>query len=178
MGQEAKMKRTAIVLISLGVVAALLCASLYRSLTGAGTAWKNSRVADEEFLVLLFPTENNTSCRRAVLATLAEYHRESIEVYVNGVALTVPRSEFTLVPPQNYNDYVERLNQELDRWGAETDWSRIQYAMTRAEEGDRTTATVQDKRGTTRVYTYRIKGDSVDPIDVKMDVNIAKNMAQ
>jgi hypothetical protein len=172
------MKRAAIVLLSSGVVAVLLCACLYRSLAGAGATWNSSTVADERFLVLLFPAQEDASCKRAVLASLAEYNRESIEVNVDGVAVTVPRSDFTPVPPQDGDTYVERLNQELDRWGTETDWSRIQYAMTSSEEGDRATVTVTDKRGTTRVYTYLVRGASVDPIDVTTNVNIPKKMAQ
>jgi len=172
------MKRAAIVLMSLGAVAVLLCAYLCWSLAGVGTTWKTTRVIDEKFLVLLFPVAENTSCQRAVLADLAEYHRESIEVYADGVAVTVPRSGFTLVPPQDYSAYVTRLNQELDLWGDETDWSQIEYTMTPSEKGGRATVTVKDKRGTAREYAYLIRGDSVQPIDVTTVANIARNMAQ
>jgi hypothetical protein len=172
------MKRAAIVLVSFGVVAVLLCACLYRGLAGAGTTWKSTSVRDDNFLVLLFPVAQNTSCQRAVLANLAEYHREFLEVYLDGAAVTVPRSDFTPVPPQDCNVYVERLNRELDAWGAETDWSRIQYAMTPAGEGGKVTVTVTDKRGTIRAYAYLIQGTSVHPVEVTTDVNIARNMAQ
>ena len=172
------MKRIVVAVVSLGAVTELLCACLYYSLAKAGATWKSANFSNDRFLVLLFPREDNTSCRRAVLASVSECNQESLEIYVDAAAVTMPRTAFMLMPPQDYSTYVKRLNQELDLWGKETDWSQIQYTMAPSEEGVRATVTVKDKRGTTREYAYLIREDSVQPVDVTTDVNVARNMAQ
>ena len=172
------MKRIGVVVVSLGAVTVLLCACLYCSLPKAGATWKSANFSNDRFRVLLFPREDNTSCRRAVLVSVSECNQESLEIYVDGTAVTMPRSGFTLVPPQDYSAYVKRLNHELDVWGEETDWSQIQYTMTPWEAGGRATVTVKDKRGTVREYAYLIRGDSGQPIEVATVANIARNMAQ
>jgi hypothetical protein len=63
------MKRTAIALVLLVAGTVLLCACLYCGLPRAGATWKSTNFSDDKFLVLLFPREDNTSCRRAVRAS-------------------------------------------------------------------------------------------------------------
>jgi hypothetical protein len=173
-----RMKHIAIMLFALGVVAISVCAYVYRSLPVARVTVRNSGFADEKFLMLLFPVAGNVSCKRAVLASLPEYRRESLEVHVDGVAVTIPRSGFTGIPPQGCDTYVDRLNRELAAWGAETDWSNVAYTFSPSERGGTAILTIKDKRGTTCRYTYLVKGLDIQPVEVRTEVNLAKKMAR
>jgi len=169
-------KWIAITIISMIIVAILLSICVYFGLRGAGQSVKNSGFTDERFMLLLFPVGEDIPLGRAVIANLSEYKQESMEVYVDGAGVIFPRSGFTPIPPQDYVVWVERLNKELTLWGKETDWSNIEYAFTPSEQGGEAVTTITDKRGTKRRYTYIVDGSSIRPIEIKIKVNIAKNL--
>jgi hypothetical protein len=118
--QRIKRKRVVLALLSLGVVALSLCAYVCYHPGRTGTIVKTSTLADEKFLLVLFPVAGNTTCRRAVLASLSECRRASLEIYADGVAVAVPTSSFTTAPPEDYGVYIARLNREFDVWGTQT----------------------------------------------------------
>ncbi len=175
---EGNMKWVAIIVLSIVTVAILLFICLCFSLRGAGPSVKYSGFTDERFLLLLFPVGEDIPLGRAVIVSLFEYKQEFIEVYVDGAAVTVSRSSFTPIPPQDYAAWVERLNRELTAWGKETDWSNIEYAFTPSEQGGKAVMTITNKKGTKHGYTYILDGPSIRPIEVKTNVNAAKNLSR
>jgi hypothetical protein len=171
------MKWIAIVVLSLGAGAILLCICVSFSLRGAGPSAKDSGFTDERFLLLLFPVGEDIPCRRAVIASLSEYKQEFVEVYVDGAAVAIPTSDFTAVPPEDYAAWVERLNTELALWGKETDWAHTDYVFIPYEKGGKAMLTVTNKTGTKHEYTYVLDGTLVRPLQVKTNVNTAKSLS-
>ena len=171
------MRHVAIIFIVLGAIAILLCAYTYGSFRGPSETVQTSGFTDERFLLLLFPVGEEVPVDRAVIATLAEYQQELIEVYVDKAATTMPRSNFVPAPPEDYSVFVERLNQELSVWGPDTDWSNIDYCFVPSESGGEAVVTIQDKRGTTTRYTYLVEESAIRPVEVRTKVNTAKNLA-
>lgn len=170
-------KVVVIVFLFLGILAALLFFCVIDSLRGQQLIEKSPEFNRERFLILLFPAEDGEYCSRAVIASLAEYDRDFIEVYDNNTPVTMSRSRFTPAPPQNYPVYTERLNETLNAWGHETDWRGIEYAVTPVAQGAEAILTVTDKSGSVQKYTYLISGASVHPVKVRMEVNIPKKMS-
>ncbi len=171
------MRYITIAFMLLGAVAILLCAYTYCSFPEPTETVQDSGFADERFFLLLFPTGDEVTLERAVIATLAEYQQDLIEVYVDGIAVTMPRSGFASVPPEDYDAFVERLNQELSVWGQETDWSAIEYVFAPSDVGGEAVVTIGDKRGTTRKYTYLVEDSLIRPLEVRTKVDIAGNLA-
>jgi len=171
------MRFVAIIFMLLGALAILVCAYTYGGFRGPTETVQNSGFADERFFLLLFPAGDDVSLERAVIATLAEYRQEFIEVYVDGTAVTMPRSGLVSVPPENYGAFVERLNQELSVWGQETDWSKIEYVFAPSEVGGEAVVTIGDKRGTAMRYTYLVEDSAVHPLEVRTKVDTARNLA-
>jgi len=172
------MRVITIVFMLLGAMAIVLCACAYSGLGGSETTVQNSGFDDERFLLLLFPVGEETFLERAVIATIAEYQKDVIEVYVDGAGVTMPKSGLASVPPENHGVFVERLNQELSVWGEETDWSNIEYAFAPSEAGGRAVVRIKDKEGTTIQYTYLVEESSIRPLEVKTEVNVAANLAR
>lgn len=178
MTEKKKMKRIAIIILSIGTVLILLSICAYLGLRGAGPSVKYSGFTDERFFLLLFPVGEDIQLGRAVIVSLSEYKQKSIEVYVDGAVVTIARSGFTSIPPKDYDVWVKRLNQELDAWGKGTDWNSIEYVFTPFEQGGESVMTVTDKTGTRYAYTYAVDGANIRPIKIETKVNAAKNLSQ
>lgn len=135
-------------------------------------------ITHSEFLLVLFPLEEVPGCDRAVIVNLEEYIKDEIEVFVEGKAVTLPKELFTPEPTvENLNGFVEKLNYQISQWGDDTDWSSVEYSFV---ENDRTIAAalvVYDKFGGKNEYSYLVKSGDVDPIGIKMEVDVAKKMA-
>jgi hypothetical protein len=171
-------KTFAVAAVVLGlVITVLLVWHMDRALPRTSVTEQHSGFDTGQFLMLLFPTSENKVCRRAVLASLDEYERDTIEFHKDGGVVVLARDRFTATPPAEYLTFAERLSAELDLWGEETDWRSIEWDFKSGTQEITATLRGEDKRGTLRKYTYRIDGTAVHPISITTKVDMAKKMA-
>ena len=172
------MRRVAAIVIVLAlVVAAFAFWYIDRVLPGTTVMHGHSEFDKSRFLVLLFPTQENRVCQRAVIANLEECERDTVQVYANAGVIAVARDRFTTTPPPDSPALIERLNEALARWGDDTDWSRVEWDCEPDPQGITATLVVEDKRRALRQYVYQVDDTVMRPISMTITINPAKNLA-
>ena len=110
-----------------------------------------------EMKYLLFPVKSyRNTLNRAIIVSGEELHSKGkIAYWVGNVEVTTEMSNFTLRTDAPSAEQVERLNDEIIKWGKETDYRRIEYS----KENDRVLLTVVFKNGRKTFFRYKITGD-------------------
>ena len=80
---------------------------------------------------LLFPAESyqNTLNRAIIVSGKELYSKDKISYYVGDNEVWCDKSNFSLWPDAQQDELVKLLNDELVKWGKETDYRRIEYSQ-------------------------------------------------
>ena len=103
---------------------------------------------------LLFPVESyQNTLNRAILVSGEElYSGEKIAYYVGNNEVLCDKSNFSLWPDAQQDELVKLLNDELVKWGKETDYRRIEYS----QKNNHILLTIIFKSGRKVSYRYKI----------------------
>ena len=103
---------------------------------------------------LLFPAESyKNTLNRAILVSGEElYSGEKIAYYVGNNKVLCDKSNFSLWPDAQQDELVKLLNDELVKWGKETDYRRIEYS----QKNNHILLTIIFKSGRKVSYRYKI----------------------
>ena len=103
---------------------------------------------------LLFPNQAyRNTLNRAILVSGEElYSGEKIAYYVVNNEVLCDKSNFSLWPDAQQDELVKLLNDELVKWGKETDYRRIEYS----QKNNHILLTIIFKSGRKVSYRYKI----------------------
>ena len=103
---------------------------------------------------LLFPAESykNTLNRAIIVSGEELYSGEKIAYYVGNNEVLCDKSNFSLLPDAQQDELVKLLNDELVKWGKETDYRRIEYS----QKNNYILLTIIFKSGRKVSYRYKI----------------------
>ena len=103
---------------------------------------------------LLFPVESyqNTLNRAIIVSGEELYSGEKIACYVGNNEVLCDKSNFSLWPDAQQDELVKLLNDELVKWGKETDYRRIEYS----QKNNHILLTIIFKSGRKVSYRYKI----------------------
>lgn len=136
---------------------------------------QESNLDRNRFYVIGFPINDKVNVRRivdgepvgkldrAILLTADELDGpgNSISVFMGNQQQCVLASEVTLFPPENVEKLMESLNEEIARWGVQSDWRSVALSVSNVDIEANTkdlTVRLTDKRGRKVVFTYRSLG--------------------
>jgi hypothetical protein len=136
-------------------------------------------VLDEKrFYIILFPHSNDGDDQldigqcgidRGVLTSLDEQRQEELGVFVDGKEIKFKRHLFQSSPPTGaYGNYIRKLNEEIRKWGNDTDWRSVDYNVTPIDNKLFVRLVITDQRGRRDEYAYECYGrDRVEPKWIK-----------
>ena len=103
---------------------------------------------------LLFPAESykNTLNRAIIVSGEELYSGEKIAYYVGNNEVLCDKSIFSLWPDAQQDELVKLLNDELVKWGKETDYRHIEYS----QKNNHILLTIIFKSGRKVSYRYKI----------------------
>jgi len=144
-------------LLSLSVIAVSI--SLF-----AGCLLDNKAVAKPQsraMIYLLFPKNRNCALKRAILVDGVElYGNTPFEYFEGDDVRHIQRDEMTLNPPASGKElemYISGLNDEISKWGENTDWSRVVFR----KSADQIHVRIRLKSGKVIGSFYTVKQDLV-----------------
>lgn len=135
----------------LSIIPVLFC------VTGCGNVrYETVPPESKQMKYLLFPSKSSRSTlNRAILVSGEElYAGKKIAYYAGNNEVWCDKVNFTLLPDSQQDTLVQHLNDELVRWGKETDYRRIEYSR----EKDHILLTIVFKSGRKAYFRYKIAG--------------------
>lgn len=132
-----------------------------RRLTGGGGTPTAAPIERLRFCVVAFPVSADSMrlVDRAVLLSLSELEQSSVEIFVDGKPRKFNVDEFSVTPPsETERRYVHRLNQTMEVWKEETDWSSASLFVNRmGVDGEVVVKlSLHHKKGSEYEFLYRV----------------------
>ena len=115
---------------------------------------------DRRMTYILFPMDTSITLQRAIIINGTElYDNTPFEYYDGEDTFHIEREKMTLRPPEDESllkTYIARLNEEILRWGDNTDWRSVYFRIN--SDIGQVHVTLQQKSRKNFYYIYEIEG--------------------
>ena len=114
---------------------------------------RSIKAESERMRYLLFPNKEDGNPFRAVIVGGKELHfQNQITYYKGNDVYEIDKTELSLRPNDSMTDYINALNIEIEKWGEDTDYRRVEFRI----DGEIAELTIIPKKGRRMNYKYRI----------------------
>ena len=161
--------RTKGVIFIISVFILMFFVSTISSINKIGNRKREMRPDDKHMYYILFPIDTNTTLQRAILVSAEElFDNKPFEYYDGEDTYQIEKEKMTLRPPEDESlskTYIARLNEEIKKWGKNTDWLYVTFNM--HSETGQVNFRLRPKTGISHGYIYSID-EALTPKDCFM----------